>query len=319
MGNRNKLIIVAAVAIVIIACGAYYYYAINNAPEPVTIHFVSRTDGSGTHALEQRLWTAAGITGYVNDSWYVSANSGMAATIRVANEMGGYTITDRGTYLKLKAEMNDTLSLVILCENDSALLNPYGLIELNSTRYPNINSGMQLKFILFMISPEGQALIANYTVNGKQLFFPCFGNPESIGLPSEDSTVAYLNGLLQTNWTETPTAESLFILSTTTSTVDTGLLSYLKPYFDARFNANLTWLSLGTGAAITTAGRGDADGLLVHDRVREDAFVASGNGTFRVTLMYNDFIIIGPASDPAHVAGQNATLAMMNIASYGKQ
>ncbi|HRR55232.1 MAG TPA: substrate-binding domain-containing protein, partial [Candidatus Methanomethylicus sp.] len=127
MGNRSKLIIFVAATVVIIACGIYCCYSISNATAPLTIHFVSRTDGSGTYALEQRLWTAAGVNGYTNDSWYVSANSGMAATIRVANEMGGYTITDRGTYLKLKAEMNDALSLVILCENDSALLNPYGL------------------------------------------------------------------------------------------------------------------------------------------------------------------------------------------------
>jgi ABC-type tungstate transport system permease subunit len=317
MVKQTNLLIIAAIAIVVIACGAYYYYTLS-VPSPGS--FVSRTDGSGTHALEQRLWVKAGITGYVNQSWYWSANSGMAATIRVANEKSAYTITDRGTYLKLKSEMNDTLSLVILCENDSALLNPYGIILLNSTKYPNIQSDLAQKFLLFMISPEGQALIANYTVNGKQLFFPCYGNPESIGLPSENSTVMYLNSLLQSNWTQPrPTELTRFILSTTTSTVDTGLLSYLKPYYDAIFNANLTWLSLGTGAAITTAARGDADGLLVHDRVREDAFVASGNGTLRVTVMYNDFVIIGPASDPAHVAGQNATLAMLNIASYNEK
>lgn len=161
--------------------------------------FASRTDGSGTHALEQRLWVKAGITGYVNQSWYWSANSGMAATIRVANEKGAYTISDRGTYLKLKAEMNETLSLVILCENDSALLNPYGIILMNSTRYTNIQSDLAQKFLLFMISSQGQQLIANYTVNGQQLFFPVYGNPESIGLPSENSTVTYLNSLLKAN------------------------------------------------------------------------------------------------------------------------
>ncbi len=164
-----------------------------------TALFVSRTDGSGTHALEQRLWTSAGITGYVNSSWYWSANSGMAATIRVANEKGGYTITDRGTYLKLKSTMNDTLNLVILCENDSALLNPYGIIQLNSTKYTNIQSDLAQKFLLFMISSEGQALIANYTVNGEQLFFPIYGHPEDIGLPSEDATITYLNNLLKQN------------------------------------------------------------------------------------------------------------------------
>lgn len=158
--------------------------------------FVSRSDGSGTNALELRLWNSSNIMITGNDSWYVKANSGMAATIRVANEKGAYTISDRATYLKLKSEMNETLSLVILCENDTAFLNPYGMILLNSTKYPNIQSDLAQKFLLFMISPQGQALIANYTVNGQQLFFPCYGNPESIGLPSENSTVTYLNGLL---------------------------------------------------------------------------------------------------------------------------
>jgi len=159
--------------------------------------FVSRSDSSGTHALEQRLWTSCGITGYTNSSWYWSANSGMAATIRVANEKGGYTISDRGTCLKLQSTMNDTLRLVILCENDSTLLNPYGIILLNSTRYPNIQSDLATDFLLFMISNEGQALIANYTVNGQQLFFLVYGHPEDIGLPSENSTVTYLNNLLK--------------------------------------------------------------------------------------------------------------------------
>src|SRR5512136_840613 len=102
-------------------------------------------------------------------------------------------------------------------------------------------------------------------------------------------------------YTLTRPAPERLIIATTTSAVDSGLLDYLKPYFDNKFNANMTWLYLGTGQALAAAARGDADVLLVHDRVNEDAFVASGNGTLRVTVMYNDFIIIGPASDPAGV------------------
>lgn len=82
--------------------------------------------------------------------------------------------------------------------------------------------------------------------------------------------VAYYYGSMNVHSTR-------LIVSTTTSTADTGLLEY-TPYFDAKFHANLTWLSLGTGQALATAARGDADVLLVHDRVREDAFVESGNG-----------------------------------------
>jgi tungstate transport system substrate-binding protein len=157
--------------------------------------FVSRGDNSGTNALEKRLWTKAGIS--TNGTWYVSTGSGMAPTIRVANEKGGYTISDRGSFYKLRSTMNTTLSLVILCENDTSLLNPYGIILLNSTKYPNINSDLATNFLLFMVSKQGQSLIGNYTVDGKQLFFPVYGNPESIGLPPENATVTYLNSQLK--------------------------------------------------------------------------------------------------------------------------
>jgi tungstate transport system substrate-binding protein len=165
-----------------------------------TATFVSRGDNSGTNALEIRLWTKAGIS--TNGTWYVSTGSGMAPTIRVANEKGGYTISDRGTFYKLQSTMNTTLSLVILCENDTSLLNPYGILLLNSTKYPNIKSDLATSFLLFMISEQGQSLIGNFTVNGKQLFYPIYGNPESIGLPSENATVTYLNSLLKSRGLE---------------------------------------------------------------------------------------------------------------------
>jgi tungstate transport system substrate-binding protein len=161
-----------------------------------TALFVSRGDASGTNAFELRLWKTAGIN--ATGSWYLSAGSGMAPTIRVANEKGAYTITDRATYLQLESTMNSTLNLVIICENASsfALLNPYGIILINSTMHPNINSDLATDFLLFMISPEGQSLIGNYTINGVQVFHPIFGDPQSIGLPPENSTVDNLNALL---------------------------------------------------------------------------------------------------------------------------
>jgi len=162
--------------------------------------FVSRGDNSGTNALEKRLWTKAGVS--ASGTWYVSTGSGMAPTIRVANEKGGYTISDRGSFHKLRSTMNTTLSLVIICENDTSLLNPYGIILLNSTKYPNINSDLATDFLLFMVSREGQSLIGNFTVDGKQLFFPIYGRPESIGLPPESATAEYLNSLLRSKGLE---------------------------------------------------------------------------------------------------------------------
>ena len=159
--------------------------------------FVSRGDKSGTNSAELRLWAKAGITSSPlispNASWYWSAGQGMAPTIRIANEKQGYTLADRSSWITLKEEMGADLSLELLAENESnpSFVNPYGLILLNSTRYPDINSELAEKFFLFMISDEGQYLIGNFTGGGEKLFLPLFGRPELIGLPSEQSEVDY--------------------------------------------------------------------------------------------------------------------------------
>lgn len=162
--------------------------------------FVSRGDNSGTNVAELKIWAKAGIN-VTGASWYLSTGSGMAPTLRVADQKQAYTMTDRATFLQLTVGTNSTpLSLTILCQNDNAsLLNPYGIILLNSTKYPNINSNLATDFLLFMISPKGQQLIGNYTIGGIQVFHPIYGDPQAIGLPSENSTVEYLNSLLQSN------------------------------------------------------------------------------------------------------------------------
>ena len=91
-------------------------------------------------------------------------------------------------------------------------------------------------------------------------------------------------------------------LSTTTSVNDSGLLPYLQPYFEADSGYKLEITSAGTGAAIEKGKTGDADCLLVHAKSQEEAFVADGYSDARVPFMYNYFVIIGPASDPAGVA-----------------
>lgn len=107
-------------------------------------------------------------------------------------------------------------------------------------------------------------------------------------------------------------------LATTTSTYDSGLLDYLLPVFEENFGIIVDVLSVGTGQALETARRGDADVLFVHSRVREDEFIANGYGIHRVCIMYNDFIIIGPDSDPAHIKGENITITMTNLKSAGE-
>ncbi len=111
---------------------------------------------------------------------------------------------------------------------------------------------------------------------------------------------------------------SVLVLATTTSTYDSGLLDYLMPKFESKYNIDVHMLSLGTGQSIDAAKRGDADLTLVHSKTLELNFTASGYGIHRVGVMYNDFIIIGPTTDPAGISGlTNATEAFKRIADTG--
>jgi tungstate transport system substrate-binding protein len=102
--------------------------------------------------------------------------------------------------------------------------------------------------------------------------------------------------------------ETEVILATTTSTVDSGMLDELIPLFEEETDYEITPLSLGSGQALEIASRGDADVVLVHSPTAEEEFVESGNGTERTLVMHNDFIIVGPADDPAGVT-ETATAA----------
>ncbi|MFQ5886854.1 MAG: extracellular solute-binding protein [Anaerolineae bacterium] len=104
-------------------------------------------------------------------------------------------------------------------------------------------------------------------------------------------------------------------LATTTSTENSGLLAYILPHFEKRYNAQLHVVAVGTGQALEIASRGDADLVLVHARSQEDAFMEAGHGLLRKDVMYNDFVIIGPADDPAAISGlTDAALAFTKIA-----
>lgn len=108
------------------------------------------------------------------------------------------------------------------------------------------------------------------------------------------------------------------ILSTTTSTNDTGLLTAILPDFEAKYNARVKVVAVGTGAAIKLGLDGNADVVLVHARAQEDEFVKSGFGINRRDVMYNDFILVGPASDPAKVTGLGSVSeALKKISAAG--
>ncbi|MGF1506201.1 MAG: solute-binding protein [Chloroflexi bacterium] len=104
-------------------------------------------------------------------------------------------------------------------------------------------------------------------------------------------------------------------LATTTSTDNSGLLAYILPDFEQQFNADVEVIAVGTGQALALGEAGDADVVLVHAREREEAFVAEGHAPARYDVMYNDFVIIGPAADPAGIAGMSdAAAAFAQIA-----
>jgi tungstate transport system substrate-binding protein len=108
-------------------------------------------------------------------------------------------------------------------------------------------------------------------------------------------------------------AEPAIRLSTTTSTENSGLLAHLLPAFEAKAGLRVHVISVGTGKALELAKNGDVDVTLVHARAAEDKFVADGHGVDRRDVMYNDFIVVGPASDPAKVSGGRDV-----IAAFGK-
>jgi tungstate transport system substrate-binding protein len=109
--------------------------------------------------------------------------------------------------------------------------------------------------------------------------------------------------------------ERFITLSSTTSTQDSGLFGHILPIFTAASGITVHVVAVGTGQALAIGARGDADALLVHDRVGEDKFVADGSGIDRRDVMYNDFVIVGPGSDPAHIRGlKDAREALKRIA-----
>ncbi len=105
------------------------------------------------------------------------------------------------------------------------------------------------------------------------------------------------------------------VMASTTSTEQSGLFQHLLPEFKKSTGIEVKVVALGTGQALDMGRRGDADILLVHDQVAEEKFVADGFGIKRYPVMYNDFVLIGPASDPAKVAGKEIMTALKNLAT----
>ena len=131
--------------------------------------FVSRGDDSGTHKRELGLWKSAGIAPKAaSGTWYREAGAGMGATLNMAQGMGAYTLSDRGTWIAFK----NKAGLGIVFERGDDLANPYGVILVSPKRHPHVKAEQGQAFIDWLVSDEGQAAIAAYRVQGEQLFFP---------------------------------------------------------------------------------------------------------------------------------------------------
>jgi tungstate transport system substrate-binding protein len=137
--------------------------------------FISRGDKSGTHSAELNLWKIANIdiAGADRGPWYKEVGQGMGAALNIASASNSYVLTDRGTWLSFKNRGD----LDIVVEGDGKLFNQYGVILVNPERHPSVKKEWGQAFVDWLVSAEGQKAIADYTINGNQLFFPNAGTP----------------------------------------------------------------------------------------------------------------------------------------------
>jgi tungstate transport system substrate-binding protein len=143
--------------------------------------FVSRGDESGTHVKEKSLWASAGLDPF-KQPWYLETGQGQGATLSIASEKQAYALTDRGTFLAYKANVD----LVILFEGDPVLINVYHVITVNPQKWPSVNLEGARAFADFITSPAGQQIIAQFGVDkfGQSLFIPDAGKTDAdLGLP----------------------------------------------------------------------------------------------------------------------------------------
>ncbi len=131
--------------------------------------FVSRGDRSGTHAAELALWKLAGIDlETARGPWYREIGQGMGAALNIASAMDAYVLSDRGTWISFKNRGD----LDIVVEGDKRLFNQYGVMLVNPDKHPQVKKDLGQAFVDWLVSPEGQAAIGGYKIDGQQLFFP---------------------------------------------------------------------------------------------------------------------------------------------------
>lgn len=154
--------------------------------------FISRADRSGTHMLELSIWERLRVApSSRTQTWYMEAGASMGAVLRMANEIGAYTLTDRATWLSFKKEL---LNLRVLVQGDLMLLNPYAIILVNPEKHPHRNYRGALILAKWVTSEEGQNLIANFKKEGETLFHPMardFNKANKLGFLDQEREIAW--------------------------------------------------------------------------------------------------------------------------------
>jgi len=131
--------------------------------------FISRGDRSGTHIAELNLWKDSGVDIEKDKGpWYKSIGQGMGAALNTASAGEAYLLADRATWL----HFGNKGDLQIVVEGDKHMRNQYGVMLVNPSRHPSVKKELGQRFIDYLISPEGQKAIANYRIDGQQLFYP---------------------------------------------------------------------------------------------------------------------------------------------------
>jgi tungstate transport system substrate-binding protein len=171
--------------------------------------FVSRGDDSGTNKKELIIWEEAGTD--PSGQWYREIGKGMGDTLVQANQSGAYTLADRGTYLSMQDEIDLVIHVQGPLQGGPVILkNPYGVMAVNPEVHSNVNYQAAMAYVGFLTSPEGQSMIANYTANGSQLFFPNalaedpqFGQYVPQGYTDEEANSLSDDDKRFLNWVET--------------------------------------------------------------------------------------------------------------------
>ena len=138
--------------------------------------FISRGDRSGTHTAELKLWQDAGIDVQKDHGdWYKSIGQGMGAALNTAQASEAYVLSDRGTWIHFKNKGD----LEIVVQGDKRMFNQYGVILVNPQKCPTVKAQLGQQFVDWVVSPEGQKTIADYRIDGEELFYPNANDPRA--------------------------------------------------------------------------------------------------------------------------------------------